>query len=326
MILAEDCSPTSMTYVGQEWMLDIPANIDKRRMRSAFMIKNENKPLEEEELKNFQSSVRKIRTPQLEESETVLIDSQMRSLKITKSALNTLVKSRLSCRTCRDDYFDGSFLSKMLCTECRRFRKRADMSTCAQVCAMMTEEPPKGGEMKEHDNSTIDPDNKPDDNEFIQTCQTISMAAIHKPTMAEKILATHIESAEVPQIKATISWPISAEFLVKRPLKLSLRTLFLVMLACKKFLKKRNMKMKLEAVANPLTKSMMDPANLDSLLPLLHHQGDVTSQTHTEIGPKYHRIKSKLFSPKLKIKNITPPQKKHLAKPISQHSNPIRKI
>ena len=58
MIMAEDCSPTSMTYIGLPWMKDIHKQIKDGKMKSAKTIKKENEPLQGEELTNFNNCVK----------------------------------------------------------------------------------------------------------------------------------------------------------------------------------------------------------------------------------------------------------------------------
>ena len=122
------------------------------------------------------------------------------------------------------------------------------------------------------------------DSEFLLTCHTVCLLKSHKPTLAEKLIESHNRVADIPALQVSIQYPISAEFMVKRPLKFTLRVLFLVLLTCAKFLKKRNQKLKLQEARCALTNSILTPANLDSMLPLLPNE--ITSTEDKEFNTK----------------------------------------
>ena len=86
-----------MTYIGLLWMKDMAKQIMDRKMKSARNIKRSNEPLHGEELANFNKCVKTTKTPQLQETEQVLIDGEMKTLKISRRAMTTLTQSKLSC-------------------------------------------------------------------------------------------------------------------------------------------------------------------------------------------------------------------------------------
>ena len=59
-------------------------------MKSAKTIKKANEPLQGEELTNFNKCVKTTKTPQLQETEQVLIDGEMKTLKISRKAMSSL--------------------------------------------------------------------------------------------------------------------------------------------------------------------------------------------------------------------------------------------
>ena len=155
-----------------------------------------------------------------------------------------------------------------------------------------------------------------DDSQFLLTCHTVCLLKSHKPTLAEKLIESHNQAADVPVLQTSIQCPITAEFMGKKNLKLTLRVLFLVFLTCAKFLRKRKQKLKLEEARCALTGSILIPANLGSMLPLLHNENtsmmDDKLNTDQLLGqqaqPKQRpnqlkHIKSKLYNGKTKIKN-----------------------
>jgi hypothetical protein len=115
MIMAEDCSPSSMTYIGLPWMQDIDKQIKEGKMKSAKAIKQANEPLEGDDLINFKTCIKTTKTPQLKETEQVMIDGEMKSLKLQRNAMTTLTQSKLACHQCNSDYFEETFLSKIYC-------------------------------------------------------------------------------------------------------------------------------------------------------------------------------------------------------------------
>ena len=111
-----------------------------------------------------------------------------------------------------------------------------------------------------------------DDSEFLLTCHTVCLLKTNKPNLADKLIESHNQVAHIPAIQVSIQYPIAAEFMVKRPYKFTIRVLFLVLLTCAKFLKKRNKRLKLQDARCALTNSILTPANLDSMLPLLPNE------------------------------------------------------
>ena len=97
MIMDEDCGPDSMTYKGLPWMKDMAKQIKDIKMKSARNIKRSNEPLLGEGLDNFNKCVKTTKTPQLQETEQVLIDGEMKTLKFSRRAMTALTQSKLSC-------------------------------------------------------------------------------------------------------------------------------------------------------------------------------------------------------------------------------------
>ena len=58
------------------------------------------------------------KTPQLKETEQVLIDGEMKSLKLQRKAMTTLTQPRLSCHQCNPNYFEETFLNKIYGQQC----------------------------------------------------------------------------------------------------------------------------------------------------------------------------------------------------------------
>jgi hypothetical protein len=131
MIMAEDCSPTSMTYIGLPWMKDIHKQIKDGKMKSAKTIKQANEPLKGEDLTNFNNCIKTTKTPQLQETEQVLIDGQMKTLKMPRNAMTTLTQSKLACHQCNQDFFEETFMSKIFCQTCKQIRTEDDLTQCA---------------------------------------------------------------------------------------------------------------------------------------------------------------------------------------------------
>ena len=81
---------TRLTYIGLPWMKDIQKQIKDGKMKSAKTIKQSNEPLQGEELTKFNECVKTTKTPQLKETEQVLIDGKMKTLKISRKAMTIL--------------------------------------------------------------------------------------------------------------------------------------------------------------------------------------------------------------------------------------------
>jgi predicted Zn-ribbon and HTH transcriptional regulator len=304
-----------MTYIGLLWMKDMAKQIMDRKMKSARNIKRSNEPLHGEELANFNKCVKTTKTPQLQETEQVLIDGEMKTLKISRRAMTTLTQSKLSCYQCNQDYFDDKFLNKVFCPICKEMRTEDDLIQCSTACTLIKEGPTKGGEDDIKDDPIMIDNPDMDDNQFLLTSHTVCLLKSHKPTLGEKLIESHNQAKDIPVLQTSIQYPICAEFMVKKPLKLTLRVLFLVFLTCAKFLRKRNQKLNLEEARCALTGSILIPANLDSMLPLLPNEStslmeDKPNPDHLlgqHAQPKQRsnqlkHIKSKLFNGK--IKNI----------------------
>ena len=131
------------------------------KIRSARNIKRSNEPLLGEELDNYNRCVKTTRTPQLQETEQVLIDREMKTLKISKRAMTSLTQSKFSCYQCNEDYFDDTFLIKVFCPMCKEMRTEDDLLQCSTACTLIREGSTKGGE-NEIEDDPIMIDNPPD--------------------------------------------------------------------------------------------------------------------------------------------------------------------
>ena len=173
--------------------------------------------------------------------------------------MTTLTQSRLACHQCNLDNFEETFMSKIFCQVCKQIRTEDDLTQCAVACSLIKKGFTKGGDGI-GDFIMVD-DNDMDDSEFLLTCHTVCLLKSHKPTLADKLIESHNRVADIPALQVSIQYPISAEFMVKRPHKFTLRVLFLVLLTCAKFLKKRNQRLKLEEAIclaqNPLNSEIL---------------------------------------------------------------------
>ena len=165
-------------------------------MKSAKTIKQANEPLKGEDLTNFNNCIKTTKTPQLQETEQVLIDGQMKTLKLQRNAMTTLTQSKLACHQCNLDFFEETFMSKIFCQTCKQIRTEDDLTQCAVACSLIKKGFTKGGDGI-GDFIMVD-DADMDDSEFLLTCHTVCLLKSHKPTLADKLIESHNRVADIP--------------------------------------------------------------------------------------------------------------------------------
>ena len=81
---AEDVGPNTQWYKGAEYFSNLEGMQDQNLLKSARKIKSSNTTLDEIDLKNYESMVRKTKTSVLSNEEDIIVDNQIQSYKTIK--------------------------------------------------------------------------------------------------------------------------------------------------------------------------------------------------------------------------------------------------
>ena len=119
--------------------------------------------------------------------------------------MTTLTQSRLACHQCNLDYFEETFLSKIYCQQCKKLRTEEDLTQCAVACSLIRKGFTKGG--ADTNDLLMVEDADMDDSEFLLTCHTVCLLKSHKPTLADKLIESHNQVANIPAIQVSIQYP-----------------------------------------------------------------------------------------------------------------------
>jgi len=212
------------------------------KLKTAKTIKEGNCPLTDGEKVDYQKNIKAIKTPRLRKQEQVIMTGK-RLKKVT------VVNSRrpeeqgeptmmvgdnpvqggaqsflnLECKKCILDSQSGSYLLQSpVCSACHTIRTEGQVEDT--ILAM---DPVEQKELADPILSDV---------EVLSLGFSISAPPKATGGLTSKLVQTHGDTAWIKQLNTSLRWVVPAEMMIKHPVKLTLRSLFVVFIAVKKFL------------------------------------------------------------------------------------------
>ena len=188
------------------------------------------------------------------------------------------------CTTCFDDFKLSNYKKQLFCRDCMKIRNKDEVTIKNEKNAKISNSTIKSmfscqriGEKKKESNITnedIDKDKQSDDQSLLSLAKFHNMKASSiKSELASAMQSVHNSKCIVKKLGTTNALNTSLEKMTKHPIKLTLRTNIIVILAAKKFLQLIDRKLSLAKLNMGHTRSILGPANLTSTMHLLPMDG-----------------------------------------------------